>query len=329
MERSPIIRFERLSKVFDGFTALDSIDFDIPQGSIYGIIGASGAGKSTLLRTINGLERPTEGRVEVLGKEPAKLSRGELSELRRSVSMVFQHHNLLKSKTVAENVAMPLVLAGEKNAASGERVREVLEMVGLSDRATHYPSELSGGQRQRAGIARALVTSPKVVLCDEPTSALDPVTTGQILDLISRINRELGITVVIITHQMHVIARLADLVSVLDAGKVVESGPVSEIFMRPRTPEARELVGSASRGGGTGNPEDPACPHQLSVTTIRPPQEIISEVARLSGENPVLVRADSLPLRNATLHNLTLATTSPCVPASLNDARTTAEVYHQ
>ncbi|WJY67027.1 methionine ABC transporter ATP-binding protein [Corynebacterium auris] len=326
MANEPIITFHDVTKSFDGFNALEGINLAVARGSIHGIIGTSGAGKSTLLRTINGLERATRGSVEVLGQDPSRLGRKQLSQLRRSVPMVFQADNLLGSKTVAENVAMPLVLAGEKNAARSPRVAEVLGLVGLGDRAEHYPSQLSGGQRQRAGIARALVTNPQVVLCDEPTSALDPVTTTQILALLSEINTELGITIVIITHQMSVVARLADWITVLDAGAIVEAAPARDIFMRPQAPVTKDFVGSAAPqapGGDEG--EQHAYPRVIRVSTTHAPQDILSSVAQSANEAPALIRADSFELRAEVVHNLTLGLSRPFDPTALNDEATTAE----
>lgn len=242
----PAVAFEHVSKVFDtssgDFTALDDITFTVPTGGISGVVGTSGAGKSTLIRTVNGLETPTSGTVTVLGRQPAELGAKQLRELRREVSMVFQNYNLLETKTVAENVATPLLLSKTPKAEVKSRVAEVLEMVGLSDRAQHKPRQLSGGQRQRVGIARALVTNPSILLCDEPTSALDPLTTTQILELLRDINAKLGVTILLITHQMDVVARLADSVAVLEAGKLVESGPVAEVFADPQATLTQRFV---------------------------------------------------------------------------------------
>ena len=242
----PAVAFEHVSKVFDtssgDFAALDDITFTVPTGGISGVVGTSGAGKSTLIRTVNGLETPTSGTVTVLGRQPAELGAKQLRELRREVSMVFQNYNLLETKTVAENVATPLLLSKTPKAEVKSRVAEVLEMVGLSDRAQHKPRQLSGGQRQRVGIARALVTNPSILLCDEPTSALDPLTTTQILELLRDINAKLGVTILLITHQMDVVARLADSVAVLEAGKLVESGPVAEVFADPQATLTQRFV---------------------------------------------------------------------------------------
>ena len=238
--------FDGVTKVFDtgdtSFTALEDISFAVPAGGISGVVGTSGAGKSTLIRTVNGLEVPTSGSVSVLGEEPAKLNAKQLRDLRRKVSMVFQNYNLLETKTVAENVATPLLLSKTPKAEIQRRVAEALEMVGLADRASHKPRQLSGGQRQRVGIARALVTNPSILLCDEPTSALDPLTTTQILELLRKINAELGVTILLITHQMDVVARLADEVAVLSEGHLVESGPVAEVFADPQHPLTQRFV---------------------------------------------------------------------------------------
>lgn len=242
------VSFRNVSKVFSAskgkqqFTALDDISFDVPEGAIFGVVGTSGAGKSTLVRTINGLETASSGTVEVLSTEPTQLRPAQLRDLRRQVSMVFQHYNLVRSKTVAENVAMPLLLSGTPRDEIAKRVANVLEVVGLGDRGNDRPAQLSGGQQQRVGIARALVTDPKLLLCDEPTSALDPLTTSQILDLIVKINEDLGVTVVIITHQMDVIAKIADSVAVLEHGQLIEHGPVDEIFAHPTQPLTRRFV---------------------------------------------------------------------------------------
>ncbi|MGP5496695.1 methionine ABC transporter ATP-binding protein [Corynebacterium flavescens] len=222
--------------------ALDSINLEISLGAIFGIVGTSGAGKSTLLRTINGLESPSSGEVVVLGQEVSTLKSARLRSLRRDVSMVFQHFNLLATQTVAQNVAMPLILAKYKKGDIAKRVQEVLGLVGLADRADYLPKQLSGGQRQRVGIARALVTDPKVLLCDEPTSALDPLTTNQILDLITKVNEELGITVVIITHEISVVSRIADEVAVMEGGRIIEQGEVAEVFSHPRAALSRRFV---------------------------------------------------------------------------------------
>ena len=222
--------------------ALDGITLSIQQGDIFGIIGMSGAGKSTLVRCINMLEKPTEGTVLFDGKDLSRLSGRELRRVRRSMGMIFQQFNLLMQRTALGNVCFPLEIAGVKGEAAEKRAAELLDMVGLSDRAGSYPSQLSGGQKQRVAIARALATNPKVLLCDEATSALDPTTTRSILSLLRDINQRLGITIVIITHEMSVIEEICNRVAIIDESRIAEVGPVEEIFSKPRTAAARKFV---------------------------------------------------------------------------------------
>ncbi len=223
--------------------ALQSTDLRIEQGQVFGLIGHSGAGKSTLLRLINRLEEPSAGRILVAGEDVTALDANGLRRFRRQVGMIFQHFNLLSSKTVAANVAMPLELAGELSREQiTQRVAELLARVGLSEHANKYPAQLSGGQKQRVGIARALSTNPKILLCDEATSALDPQTTAQVLQLLAEINRELGLTIVLITHEMDVIRRVCDQVAVMDGGVIVEQGPVAQAFLHPQHPTTRRFV---------------------------------------------------------------------------------------
>ena len=259
-----MIEIKHLSKTFqmkDGaVNALKNIDLTIPDGSIYGIIGMSGAGKSTLVRCINLLERPTEGSVVIDGTAMETLSPAALRERRRDITMIFQQFNLLMQRSCLKNICFPMELAGVKKADAEKRARELLEMVGLPDKANAYPAQLSGGQKQRIAIARALATNPKVLLCDEATSALDPNTTHAILTLIKDINKKLGITVVVITHQMSVVEEICDSVAILDGGVVVEQGEVREIFANPKTAAARRLVapngGSAARDLSSFAPDD-------------------------------------------------------------------------
>ena len=243
---STAVTFDHVSKVYGRgaatLQALDDVSLEVPQGSFYGIIGSSGAGKSTLVRTVNGLVTPSSGSVDVLGRNPAALSKRELAGLRHDVGMIFQHYNLLQSKTVEQNVAIPLVLAGVPKTDISSRVAQTLELVGLGDRANSYPSQLSGGQCQRIGIARALVTNPKILLSDEATSALDPITTRQILDLLNDIHQRYEITVLLITHQMSVIARACEHVAVMAHGRVVEQGQVADVFTHPANPLTQQFV---------------------------------------------------------------------------------------
>lgn len=223
-------------------TALRNIDLTVHKGEIFGIIGHSGAGKSTLIRTINQLEQPTSGQVFVDGVEMTALNSRRLQQERSSIGMIFQHFNLLSSATVADNIAFPLRLAKQPREAVERRVRELLQLVGLEEHGEKYPAQLSGGQKQRVGIARALATNPKVLLCDEATSALDPQTTNSILALLLDINRKLHITIVLITHEMHVIRSICDRVAVIDGGSIVELGPVTDVFLKPQHPTTREFV---------------------------------------------------------------------------------------
>ncbi|WP_432352610.1 methionine ABC transporter ATP-binding protein [Sporosarcina sp. A2] len=215
-------------------TAVDGVNLTIEEGKIYGIIGYSGAGKSTLIRLLNGLEQPTEGSVEVNGRKISSIGGKELREARQKISMIFQHFNLLWSRTVKENITFPLEIAGVKKADRDRKAKELIELVGLSGRENAYPSQLSGGQKQRVGIARALANDPEVLLCDEATSALDPETTDAILDLLTSINERLGLTIVLITHEMHVIRKICHEVAVMEAGRVVETGDVLQLFQSPK-----------------------------------------------------------------------------------------------
>ena len=241
-----MIEFQRLHKSYSvaggDVVALHPLDLRIKPGEVFGIIGHSGAGKSTLIRLINRLEEPSGGRLLIDGEDVTALERDDLRALRRRIGMIFQHFNLLSSRTVAGNVAFPLELAGLAREQIQARVAELLDTVGLRQHADKYPAQLSGGQKQRVGIARALATRPRILLCDEATSALDPQTTASVLQLLARINRELGLTIVLITHEMDVIRRVCDRVAVLDAGHLVESGAVAQVFLHPQHPTTRRFV---------------------------------------------------------------------------------------
>ena len=243
-DRPPHITFERVDKTYPGASALalDGISFNIARGEVFGIIGRSGAGKSTLLRTINMLERPDAGQVRIDGADIGALDEDGLVTLRRRIGMIFQHFNLLSAKTVFENVALPLRVAGVPRDAIAARVTELLDLVGLSDKTHVYPAKLSGGQKQRVGIARALVHRPEILLCDEATSALDPETTEQILALLRDINHRLALTVVLVTHDMAVIRDACDRVLVLDHGRVVEHGTVHHVFAAPQAEATLALL---------------------------------------------------------------------------------------
>ena len=242
----PIIEIRGLRKTFGqggaAVTALDGIDLTIEKGEIYGIIGLSGAGKSTLVRCMNLLETPTEGSVRVNGQEITALSSAQLRKARQSISMIFQGFNLLMQRNALDNICFPLELSGTPRKEAVARARELLKVVGLEDREGAYPAQLSGGQKQRVAIARALATNPKVLLCDEATSALDPTTTQSILALLQELNRTLGVTVVIITHEMKVVEQICGRVAILSESHVVEEGKVSEVFRHPKTAAARQLL---------------------------------------------------------------------------------------
>ena len=244
--QEPIIQITDLNKTFGAgptaVHALEQINLSIYPGEIFGIIGLSGAGKSTLVRCMNLLERPTSGSVMVDGKEMTKLPDKELRKARKDISMIFQSFNLLMQRTALDNICFPLELIGTKRAAAVQRAQELLDLVGLGSRANAYPAQLSGGQKQRVAIARALATSPKVLQCDEATSALDPTTTLSILELLKELNQKLGVTVVVITHQMNVIEEICHRVAILDHGVVAEQGTVEDIFSHPQTDIGRQLV---------------------------------------------------------------------------------------
>ena len=297
-----MIELKHVSKTFDsgtagGVDALKDVSLTIEDGDIYGIIGMSGAGKSTLVRCINLLERPTSGEIVVNGQRLDTMTPAQLREARRGITMIFQHFNLLMQRTCLKNVCFPMELVGVKKDEAEKRARELLELVGLPDKANAYPAQLSGGQQQRIAIARALATDPKVLLCDEATSALDPNTTRQILELIRDINKKLGITVVVITHQMSVVEEICDSVAILDGGVVVEQGEVREIFANPKTAAARRLVapngGSAARDLSSFAPDD----HVVRVT-FNGSSAAKPLVASLAAEKGILVSVLSADTRD-------------------------------
>lgn len=240
------IEIKNLSKRFEikgnQIVALDKINLKIEKGDIYGIIGMSGAGKSTLVRSINYLEKPSEGQVLIDGVELSELSEKDLRKKRSEIGMIFQNFNLLEQKNVLDNICFPLEITGVKRKEARSRARELLKVVNLEEKEKVYPSQLSGGQKQRVAIARALATNPKILLCDEATSALDPQTTGAILDLLKEINERLGITIVIITHQMSVVTEICKKVAIIDSGRLVEEGTVEQIFEAPKSDATKELI---------------------------------------------------------------------------------------
>ncbi|WP_180023818.1 methionine ABC transporter ATP-binding protein [Acinetobacter sp. YH1901134] len=241
-----MIQFKNISKHFElkgqTVTALDQINLDIPDGCIFGLIGYSGAGKSTLIRLINLLERPSEGQIIIHDKDFTALNSAELRQERTNIGMIFQHFNLLQTKTVAENIEMPLKLLGVSKAERQKRLKELLEFIDLKHKKNAYPDELSGGQKQRVGIARALANHPKILLCDEATSALDPQTTKSVLALLKKINQEQGITIVMVTHEMDVIESVCDYVAVMEQGKIIEHGSTLEIFSQPKHNTTKNFI---------------------------------------------------------------------------------------
>ncbi|MGN0643802.1 methionine ABC transporter ATP-binding protein [Gemmiger sp.] len=321
-----MIQIQHLTKRFDTasgtLVALNDINLEIADGDIYGIIGMSGAGKSTLVRCINMLERPDEGNVEVNGRRMQDLKPAELRAARREITMIFQQFNLLMQRNCLKNICFPMELAGVEKSKAEARARELLELVGLPDKATAYPAQLSGGQKQRIAIARALATDPKVLLCDEATSALDPKTTQSILQLIQKINRELGITVVIITHQMSVVEQVCNNVAILDNGTVVEQGPVSAIFSNPRSEAAKRLVFPA------GVPQQELLPGRRMVrvafngtqTTDKP---LVASLAIECGALVSIVAADTRVVNGQTLGSMLLA-----LPESEAEAEKAMDYIH-
>ena len=305
-----MIELKHISKVFPTaereFTALNDVNITIEDGDVFGIVGMSGAGKSTLVRCINLLERPTSGQVVIDGKDLCAMNSKELIRQRRSISMIFQQFNLLMQRTCLKNICFPMELAGVPKEKATARARELLELVGLPDKADAYPAQLSGGQKQRIAIARALATNPKVLLCDEATSALDPNTTHAILQLIQKINREMGITVVIITHQMSVVEDVCSHVAILDNGTVVEQGSVRDIFSNPHSDAAKRLVFPA------GTPERELLPGRKMVrvafngtqTTDKP---LVASLAIECGALVSIVAADTRVVNGQTLGSMLLA----------------------
>lgn len=250
MPEQPILSLQGIEKTYGkgerAVNALKGVSLDVYAGEIFGIIGPSGAGKSTLIRCINLLESPQAGRVLIDGVDVTGFRGRRLREVRRSIGMVFQHFNLLTNRTAAGNVSFPMEIVGTPRSERAERVRELLSIVGLDGKADRYPSQLSGGEKQRVGIARALATRPRILLCDEATSALDPETTVSILNLLKSINQRFGLTIVMVTHQMHVVRAICQRVAVLDQGCVVEVGPVSELFSNPQAVATRRLIQEAA-----------------------------------------------------------------------------------
>ncbi len=310
-----IIQIRHLSKEFDGGAvhALQDISLDIKKGEIFGIIGLSGAGKSTLVRCMNLLEKPTSGEILVNGQDLTKLSEKELRIMRRKVAMIFQSFNLLMQRTCLKNICFPMEIAGVPTAKAKKRAAELLELVGLSEKADAYPAQLSGGQKQRIAIARALATDPEVLLCDEATSALDPTTTASILALLKELNRKLGVTVIIITHQMSVIEEVCSRVAILDNGVVAEQGEVEAIFSNPATDAARRLVYPAGVSSQQYPPTSRAVRISFNGSAVYQP--LIASLAIDCGVKLSILAADTRSIEGKTFGTMVLS-----LPDNPNDA---------
>ena len=307
MSEQPIIQIKDLKKVYQvpggEVVALNGINLTIERGQIYGIIGMSGAGKSTLIRCINKLDTPTEGQVLINGQNVLAMSKADLRQTRRHMAMIFQQFNLLMQKTVARNVRYPLEIAGVPKKQANERVMELLRIVGLEEKANAYPAQLSGGQKQRVAIARALAGDPEVLLCDEATSALDPMTTQSILALLQKINQEMGITVVLITHEMAVIRQICNKVAILDGGKMVEEGSVDDVFMHTKSAAGRRLFGIL--------PEQDEVPPQSAIRIVfdanSAGQPIISQLIKDMDMDINILSADIRQLNGKSFGQMMIA----------------------
>ena len=321
-----MIHFDNVHKAYRvngrDIPALQPTSLQVGAGEIFGLIGHSGAGKSTLLRLINRLEEPSGGRILIDGTDATALDAAGLRRLRQRIGMIFQHFNLLASKTVADNVALPLRLAGELPAAAIDaRVAELLARVGLAEHAHKYPAQLSGGQKQRVGIARALALEPKILLCDEATSALDPQTTGQVLQLLAEINRELKLTIVLITHEMDVIRRVCDRVAVMDGGTIVEQGAVADVFLHPQHPTTKRFVLEDEHVDENAQQDDFAhVPGRILRLTFRGEATyapLLGQVARDTGVDYSILAGRIDRIRDIPYGQLTLALTGGDLDAAL------------
>jgi D-methionine transport system ATP-binding protein len=322
-----MIVFDRVTKRFPGAerAAIEDVSLSIAQGRITGLIGPSGAGKSTLVRLVNALERPDGGRVTVFGEDVAQAQGEALRALRRRTGMIFQGFGLLASSTVAGNVGLPLDLAGEPTAAKRARLAELLDLVGLAGLGARYPAQLSGGQKQRVGIARALATRPDILLCDEATSALDPETARTILQLLDRLNRELALTILLVTHQMEAVREICDDVVVLEAGRVVERGPVSQLFLAPQHGVTQRMIAE-------GDPREPLRPPPGALIVratfegeaARSP--IIGRVTRETGADIVILDGRIGRLRSGEYSQLLLAITGTQAEAAIARLGTEARI---
>lgn len=316
--RDEVVKLSNIIRMFGETPAVNNISLSVKRGEILGIIGRSGAGKSTLIRCLNGLEKPDSGSIIIEGQEISGLSESQLQPVRRRIGMIFQHFNLMSAKTVAQNIAMPLKIAGIAKPERLKIVAELLELVGLSDRAKHYPAQLSGGQKQRVGIARALAAKPSLLLSDEATSALDPETTQSILALLKDINQKLGLTILLITHEMDVIRRIADRVIVLDHGEIAEQGPVWEVFARPQAETTKNLLKMLTPSlpehiASLLKPEPQLQPHTTDEAILRirisgdaARRPVINDIAQVSGLNARLVHGGIDTVQNEPVGTLFL-----------------------
>ena len=316
----PQIELRGLSKVYQipggEVQALNNINLTIEQGDIYGIIGMSGAGKSTLIRCLNRLDTPTDGQVLIDGQNILAMSKKQLLQTRRRMAMIFQQFNLLMQKSVARNVRYPLEIAGAPKKQANERVMELLKIVGLDEKANAYPAQLSGGQKQRVAIARALASNPEMLLCDEATSALDPMTTQSILELLKKINAELGITVVLITHEMAVIRQICNKVAILDGGKLVEQGTVDDVFMHTKSAAGKRLFGILPENEDDV-PTQPAL--RIVFDGSAADQPVISRLVKDLGFDVNILAADMHQFNGKTYGQMLVA--RPDDPAELKQVR--------
>lgn len=312
-----MIELKQLTKTYGSkkklTTALSELNLTVNKGEIFGVIGHSGAGKSTLIRCINLLERPTEGEVWVGGVELTRLKKRELQQQRQKIGMIFQHFNLLSSANVYDNIAFPLRLVGTPKRQIDAKVNELLSLVGLTDHKQKYPAQLSGGQKQRVGIARALASDPDVLLCDEATSALDPQTTDSILNLLLEINRKFSLTILLITHEMHVIQRICDRVAVIHQGGIVEQGPVTEVFLKPRHAVTREFI-SRELAGEEGFKLAASVPRpewarlvKITFLGAKTYESVLSQVVRETGVNFAILQGTISTIKDVPYGQLTVS----------------------
>ncbi|WP_033542943.1 methionine ABC transporter ATP-binding protein [Planococcus sp. CAU13] len=307
-----MIQLKNISKEYKSkkgvIRAVNDVSLHVKKGEIHGVIGYSGAGKSTLIRCVNLLEAPTEGKVQVNGREFTKLTKNELLDERKKIGMIFQGFNLLRTATVAENIAIPLRLIGIEGREVPERVEKYLDIVGLTDKKNAYPGQLSGGQKQRVAIARALAQEPEVLLSDEATSALDPETTESILDLLLKINAEFGITILLITHEMHVIQKICDHVYVMEAGDIVEDGPVIDLFSKPRHKTTRSFLNTISQrklsNDFVSNLKQTGSVLRLTFRGDSTGEPLLAVVAKEFNVKPNILTANIMELKNGVIGNL-------------------------